>query len=158
MNAVAASPPRYRAITRADIPALFFVRTRTRENSYTAEQLQRLGITPHSVEAKVPTSCKGWLCTIDDQVVGFCMADRASVELWVLAIHAQVEGRGIGKRLMSLAEQWLWASGCRRAWLTTDLDTTRRAYGFFRLRGWTDWKVDEGLRWMALLPPQAVGD
>ena len=55
---------------------------------------------------------------------------------------------------MALAEEWLAASGCRRAWLTTDLDTTLRAYGFYRKRGWTDWKIERGLRWMELSLPQ----
>jgi hypothetical protein len=42
------------------------------------------------------------------------------------------------------------ASGCERAWLTTDLDTTLRAYGFYRNRGWTDWKIERRMRWMEL--------
>lgn len=43
MSAVLAPPPQYREITAADLPALFYVRTRTRENAYTLEQLHRLG-------------------------------------------------------------------------------------------------------------------
>lgn len=60
------------------------------------------------------------------------------------------EGRGIGGRLMAIATSWLATSGCTRAWLTTDIDTTLRAYGFYRRRGWTDWKIERGLRFMAL--------
>jgi hypothetical protein len=29
-----------------------------------------------------------------------------------------------------------------------------RAYGFYRKRGWTDWKLEPDLRWMELLRPQ----
>jgi hypothetical protein len=55
---------------------------------------------------------------------------------------------------MALAEEWLAASGCRRAWLSTDLDTSLRAYGFYRKRGWTDWKIERGNRYMERrLPP-----
>jgi hypothetical protein len=43
-----------------------------------------------------------------------------------------------------------------RAWLTTDVDTTLRAYGFYRPRGWTDWKIENGLRWMELHPSKAL--
>ena len=37
-----------------------------------------------------------------------------------------------------------------RSWLTTDLDTSLRAYGFYRRQGWTDWKIERGLRWMEI--------
>lgn len=156
MKTSALPVPRYREITAADMSALFHVRTRTRENAYTLEQLHRLGITPASVIQKLSNSFSGWLCEVCDEVVGFCMVDRSSGELWVIAVLPQFEGRGIGRQLMRLAEDGLWASGCTRAWLTTDVDTTLRAYGFYRHRGWTDWKVEDGLRWMERLP--AVGD
>jgi ribosomal protein S18 acetylase RimI-like enzyme len=143
----------FREITEADIPALFDVRTRTRENTYTLEQLANIGITAESVAEKLVTSFKGWLCLDADHVVGFCIADRSTGELWVVAVLPEYEGRGIGNRLMSLAEDWLTRCGCTRAWLTTDIDTTLRAYGFYRQRGWTEWKVEKGLLWMELLLP-----
>ncbi len=144
-------PLQYREIAVDDIPSLFFVRTRTRENTYTLEELHGLGITPDTVEHKLAASFKGWLCCADEHVVAFCMADAAAGELWVLAVLPEFEGRGIGAALMTRAERWLWQSGCSRAWLTTDVDVSRRAYGFYRHRGWTDWKVEDGLRWMELV-------
>ena len=81
------------------------------------------------------------------------MADRSTGELWVIAVLPEFEGRAIGNTLMGQAEQWLWQQGCSRAWLTTDIDTALRAYGFYRQRGWTDWKIDDGLRWMELDRP-----
>lgn len=145
---------KFREIAPADIPALFDVRTRTRENTYTIEQLTDLGITPESVAEKLAASFKGWLCHDADRVVAFCMADRSTGELWVVAVLPEYEGRGIGNRLMSLAEDWLTTCGCTRAWLTTDLDTALRAYGFYCHRGWTEWKVENGLLWMELLLPR----
>lgn len=144
----------FREISEADIPSLFHVRTRTRENAYTLDQLHALGITPASVAERLATSCKGWLCTRAGSVVGFCMADRSVGELWVVAVLPEHEGRGIGAALMGLAEEWLWNSGWTRAWLTTDVDPSLRAYGFYRHRGWTDWKIENGLRWMELVPPR----
>ena len=146
----------FREIATADVPALFHVRTRTRENTYTLEQLERLGITVASVTDRLARSFKGWLCTDRDEVVGFCMADRSTGELWVIAVLPKYEKQGIGNRLMGLAESALWASGCPRAWLTTDIDTTLRAYGFYRRRGWTDWKIEGGLRYMQLLAPGSL--
>lgn len=148
-------PGTLREIAVADIPDLFHVRTRTRENVLTDEELAGLGITPASVADRLAATFRGWLCSDDGRVVAFCMADRATGELWVVAVLPAYEGRGIGGRLMDHAEGWLWASGCARAWLTTDVDTTLRAYGFYRSRGWVDWKVEGGLRWMQLFAPGA---
>ena len=141
---------KFREITAADVPALFYVRPRTRENKMTLEELQRLGINPQSVTASFGKSTKGWVCDDFDRVVAFSMADRATGEFLVIAVLPEYEGKGVGGRLMALAEEWLAVSGCQRAWLTTDLDTTLRAYGFYRKRGWTDWKIERGLRWMEL--------
>jgi ribosomal protein S18 acetylase RimI-like enzyme len=144
----------FREITPADVPSLFDVRTRTRQNAYTLEELARLGITETTVAGKLASSHRGWLCQLGESVVGFCMADGGTGELWVIAVLPDCERKGIGGRLMALAEEWLWATGCSRAWLTTDVDTTLRAYGFYRKRGWVDWKIENGLRWMQLFPPQ----
>ena len=146
----------FREIASADIPSLFHVRTRTRENRLSLEELENLGITEKSVAEKMSLSSKGWLCQIADSVVGFCMADRSAGELLVIAVLPDFEGRGIGGKLMSLAEDWLWRSGCQRAWLTTDVDTRLKAYGFYRHRGWGDWKLEGGLRYMQLFPPQTT--
>jgi ribosomal protein S18 acetylase RimI-like enzyme len=140
----------FREITGSDVPALFDLRPRTRENALTVEELRQLGITPQSVTASLAESTQGWLCADAGAVVGFAMADRATGEFLVIAVLPQYEGQGVGGRLMALAEAWLAASGCTRAWLTTVLDTTLRAYGFYRKRGWTDWKIERGLRWMEL--------
>jgi ribosomal protein S18 acetylase RimI-like enzyme len=142
---------RFREISAADIPALFEVRTRTRENTLSLEELRALGITPASVAQWLLGSRKGWLCEVTGgRVVGFCMADSATGELLVIAVLPEHEGRGIGATLMRLAETWLSESGCAAAWLTTDLDPGLRAYGFYRHRGWADWKLERGLRWMRL--------
>jgi len=146
-----------RQITSADIPALFHVRPRTRENALTIDELRALGITPDSVSTGLEGSIRGWLWeeASASEVGGFCMADRSTGELLVIALLPEYEGRGIGGQLMQHAEAWLAQSGCTRAWLTTDLDQSLRAYGFYRHRGWTDWKLERGLRWMQLALPRA---
>jgi GNAT superfamily N-acetyltransferase len=140
----------FREMAVADIPALFDLRPRTRENALTVQELQRLGITPGSVAESLAQTTQGWVCVDAGRVVAFAMADCATGEFLVIAVLPEYEGKGAGGRLMALAEDWLAASGCTRAWLTTDLDTTLRAYGFYRKRGWADWKIERGLRWMEL--------
>lgn len=93
---------------------------------------------------------KGWLCEDMDHVVAFSMADRATSEFLVIAVLPEYEAKGVGGKLMALAEEWLAGSGCERAWLTTDLDTSLRAYGFYLKRGWSDWKIERNMRWMEL--------
>lgn len=140
----------FRELSVADIPALFDLRPRTRENALTVEELRQLGITPQSVADSLAQTSHGWVCEAAGRIVGFSMADRATGELLVIAVLPEFEGKGVGGGLMALAEDWLAASGRTRAWLTTDVDTALRAYGFYRKRGWTDWKLERGLRWMEL--------
>ncbi len=140
-----------RPITVADIPALFRVRPRTRENALTLDELRSLGITPESVARWLECSTRGWLWEAPNgEVAGFCMANRSQGELSVIALLPEYEGRGIGGQLMQHAEDWLAQCGCTRAWLTTDEDQGLRAYGFYRHRGWTDWKLERGLCFMQL--------
>ena len=47
-----------------------------------------------------------------------------------------------------MAETWLWACGCEEAWLTTSIDTSLRAYGFYVKRGWKDSEIRDSLRYM----------
>lgn len=145
-----------RPLTPTDIPALFHIRPLTRENPISVEQLHRMGITPQSVAASLQASTRGWVWETDaGEVVGFCMADGSTGELQVVALLPAHEGRGIGGQLMQHAERWLAESGCGMAWLTTDLDTTLRAYGFYRHRGWTEWKRESGMLWMQRDLPSA---
>ena len=145
-----------REIAQPDIPALFLVRPRTRENALTVDELRAMGITPDSVAAGLGGATKGWLSeVVTGDAVGFCMADRSTGELLVIALLPEYEGRGIGGRLMQRAESWLARSGCTRAWLTTDLNPALRAYGFYQHRGWSDWKLERGLRWMQLALSQS---
>jgi GNAT superfamily N-acetyltransferase len=146
----------FREIMTADIQSLFYVRSRTRENTYTLEELTRAGITEESVSQKLSASYKGWLCEIDKSVVGFSMADRDTGELWVIAVLPEFECQGIGNRLMALAEAWLWEMGCDRGWLTTSINKGFRAYGFYLSRGWADYKIEDGLRYMQIFPPQSA--
>jgi GNAT superfamily N-acetyltransferase len=137
-----------REITFADIPALFEVRTSTDQNHLSREQLAHLGITEASVAERMRGTFCGWLCETDGQVVGFAMGDRATGELWVIAVRPERVCGGIGALLLQRVEEWLRSAGCTDLWLTTDVDPTLRAYSFYRKHGWTDWKIEDGVRYM----------
>ena len=137
-----------REIVEADIPALFVVRPRTRENAMSVEELAGIGITPDSIRAAIAGSHRGWLYEEEGEVGGFAMGDAERAELTVMAMLPEYEGRGIGGQLLANVENWLAAKGCDRIWLTTDINPELRAYGFYLRQGWEDWKIDHGLRFM----------
>ena len=139
---------RFREIAEGDVPELFAVRTATRENTLSLEDLAALGITGTSVREMIRTTHKGWLCEACGRVVGFAMGNGATGEMWVIAVLPEFEGRGIGRRLLELVEEWLWSVGWNEAWLTTDTDTGLRAYGFYRKHGWVDREIKGGDRYM----------
>lgn len=138
----------FREIRADDIPSLFEVRTATRENRYSLEELERLGITPRSVGCMLGATHRGWLCEEAGSAVGFAMGDGSTGEMWVIAVLPSHEGMGIGSRLLRLVEGWLASEGWREAWLTTDEDTSLRAHGFYLSEGWHDLEVRDGLRYM----------
>ncbi|WP_176216878.1 GNAT family N-acetyltransferase [Andreprevotia lacus] len=121
----------------ADLPALFEIRARTRENALDIEYLATLGITPaSSAAAMLNGQVQGWLCEMAGQIVGFASGDRDSGEMLVLAVLPEYEGRGIGKRLLTEVVSWLVSCGCPRIWLTANRSPSGRAYGFYRHCGW----------------------
>ena len=138
-----------REIDLNDIPALFVVRPQTRENAMSVDELAGIGITPESIEAAINGSHKGWLFEDGGEVGGFAMGNSENAELTVMAMLPQHEGKGIGGQLLRNVEVWLESEGCKRIWLTTDINPELRAYGFYLNQGWEDWKIDHGLRFMS---------
>ena len=120
---------------------LFDVRTSVRENIYTRVGLYRDGITEKAVAEMIASTHRGWLCEVDSKIVGFAMANGATGEFWVIAVLPEYEGRGIGSKLLRLAEDWLGTMGWKELWLWTSLDTSLRAYSFYRKAGWIDAEI-----------------
>ncbi len=126
----------FREMTAADMPQVFDVRLATTENAVTIERLEEKGVTPASLAAAIEASAKGWVCEEDDKIVGFAMGDSKSGEVTVLALLPRCEGRGIGKQLLLMVQDWLFASGHEEIWLVTSPDPVFRAYGFYQALGW----------------------
>ena len=132
-----------------DLPEIFEVRIATWHNPNGREELTRMGITEESVARMMQEEThRGWLCEVDSKIVGFAMGDKGTGEMWVIAVLEEYEARGIGRMLLTKVEDWLFSSGWDQVWLTTDTDETLRAVGFYRHLGWTDWKFEDGDRFM----------
>ncbi len=147
----------FRLISDADVPSLFAVRAATRENALSRDHLAALGITEDSVRNMLRRTHQGWLCEEAGSVIGFAMGNRETGEMWVLAVLPEFEGRGVGRTLLALVEDWLWSCGWPEVWLTTDTDTRLRAYGFYRSQGWLDSGVKDGARHMRKRNPKTHG-
>lgn len=127
----------FRETQLTDLEALFELRAATRENPLSRDALARLRITPESTARDLSSGrTKGWVCTHDSRVVGFCTGDSQTGEIRVLAILPHYEARGIGKRLLCLVVDWLRMTGAQRIWLAASSDPTVRAHGFYRALGW----------------------
>lgn len=121
----------FRAARLTDIPALSAVRLSVRENALS----DPARITREMYVSHLSDIGQGWLCEIDGAVVGFSVADRSDQSIWALFVMPQHERRGIGKALLALAVEWLFANGADSIHLRTAVDT--RADEFYRRQGWT---------------------
>jgi len=117
----------FRHMNAVDIARCIWVRTKVRENHFSPEALANAGITEESVLQMLGTTHHGWVCEVDEKIVGFSMGNKATSEFWVVAVLPQYEGRGIGRKLTELTQEWLWAAGCGEIWLWTSPDTSTRA-------------------------------
>jgi len=85
---------------------------------------------------------RGWVCEIDNVIVGFVYAAKEDNSIWALFIKKQYEGAGIGKRLLQQAVTWLFSRGAEKIVLSTEANT--RADLFYSYQGWTRGKIING--------------
>ena len=75
-------------------------------------------------------------------IVGFVAAHPADGELYLLFVHPDAAGRGVGRRLLEAAHDALRAAGCRSAFLFTH-ERNERALAVYRAAGY---RPDGGVR------------
>jgi len=132
-----------RIATHADVPSLFEIRTRVHENHLSMEELADLGITPATLPDMLIGNGRGWVAEEDGKVMAFAMADAVDATVFAMFVRPEHEGRGLGRRLMAEAEQWLFSKNCEEIFLSTDSDRRVRANGFYRHLGWSDKGVQD---------------
>ncbi|MEH0154453.1 GNAT family N-acetyltransferase [Limibacter armeniacum] len=79
---------------------------------------------------------KGWVCEIDQQIVGFSIVDLEGHNIWALFIKPEFEKQGIGKRLHNIMLDWYFEQTRSPVWLGTSPKT--RAEMFYRKAGWRE--------------------
>jgi GNAT superfamily N-acetyltransferase len=120
----------YRTATDADIGAMSVIRLAVTENrlrdpsritrAMYVDYLERLG--------------QSWVCEADGVIAGFACADKSDASVWALFVDPAHEGLGIGKRLLALVTDYLFALGHPRIALSTSAHT--RADRFYAAQGW----------------------
>lgn len=120
-----------------DMDALFDVRSRTRENPLSREELAGWGFTPEGTRrAFAAGECIGWVCEDGGNIVGFCSGDTTTGEIIVVAVLPDHERRGIGIGLLERVVGTLVAKGLHSFWLACSPDPRIRSHGFYRANGW----------------------
>ena len=120
----------FREANAEDIPALSEIRLSVTENVLS----DPCKVTPEMYAAYLSVLGKGWLCEVEGEVVGFCVASLKDASIWALFVKPGHEGRGVGTRLLSLATNWLFGMGASSISLSTGVHT--RADRVYERLGW----------------------
>ncbi|MDQ1142352.1 GNAT family N-acetyltransferase [Pedobacter agri] len=120
----------YREAKTTDIPQIQIVRHTVKENTLSNPAL----VTDADCEAFITQRGKGWVCEIDNQIVGFSIVDLQDNNIWALFLRPKFEGKGIGKKLHRIMMDWYFSQTKETVWLGTAPNT--KAEKFYELQGW----------------------
>jgi GNAT superfamily N-acetyltransferase len=79
---------------------------------------------------------KGWVCEIDNKIVGFSIVGLIQRNVWALFVHPDFEKKGIGRKLHDLMLDWYFKQTTDTLWLGTEQNTY--AETFYKKRGWIE--------------------
>ncbi|MFG0632240.1 GNAT family N-acetyltransferase [Pseudomonas sp. xss_2] len=128
----------YRPAKSDDAALCIKIRGLTRENAFSEQELNALGITAESWSTGIQDgSCPGFVACADGQMIGYCFGDRNTGEIVVLALLPAYEGLGIGKALLAMMVDKLKTQGLHRLFLACSSDPNVRSYSFYRHLGWS---------------------
>lgn len=121
-----------RVAEQKDIPQIQVVRNLVTENRLSDPGL----VSDHDVEDYMFRRGRGWVCEINNEVVGFAIADLIDNNIWALFVHPHFEKMGIGKKLHDEMMNWYFTNSVKTVWLGTAPNT--RAEKFYREAGWKE--------------------
>ena len=122
----------FREANIADIKQIQIVRNSVNENTLSNPDL----VTDADCSEFMTKRGKGWVCEIDNQIVGFSIADLKENNIWALFVHPNYDKQGIGRQLHDLMLNWYFNQTSKNVWLGTEPNT--RAEKFYRKSGWTE--------------------
>lgn len=121
----------FREAKTDDITSLMLVRMSVKENVLNNLDL----VTQKDNEDYLTIFGKGWLCEVNNQIVGFAIVGLKQRNIWALFVNPEYEGLGIGRKLHHLMLTWYFTQTQDKVWLGTAPKT--RAEMFYRKNGWT---------------------
>lgn len=122
----------FREATIEDIPRMQVVRNLVKENVLSDPSY----VTDQDCKEYITVRGKGWVCEVENTIIGFAIADLKDHSIWALFIQPEYEGRGIGKTLHNIMLRWYFSNSEESLWLTTAPKT--RAENFYRKAGWKE--------------------
>lgn len=122
----------FREAVTDDIEQIQTVRNSVKENVLSNPEL----ISDKDCEDFLTVRGKGWVCIVENKIVGFAIADLWKNNIWALFVLPGYEKIGIGKKLHSIMLDWYFTQIPGSVWLSTAPGT--RAEIFYRKRGWTE--------------------
>ncbi len=130
-----------RTARMTDVETIFDVRTSVTGNHLSREDLRQRGITETVVADMIEKRLCAWVATENDKTIGFSMILPDEGSLFAAFVLPEYQGKGVGRRLVLLAEQELFKH-CEVAWLETDKNS--RAAKFYLQLGWGNKKMING--------------
>ena len=122
----------YREAEIRDISQIQFVRNAVKENRLSDPAL----VPDKDVEEYITKRGKGWVCEVDEVIVGFAIIDLIDNNVWALFLLPEFEARGIGKKLHQIMMDWYFVHTKEKVWLGTE--PRSRAEKFYRMQGWKE--------------------
>ena len=115
-----------------DIKQIQIVRNSVKENTLSNPNL----VTDNDCEEFITLRGKGWVCEIENTIVGFSIVDLKNKNIWALFLHPDFEKQGIGKKLHDIMLNWYFTQTKEPIWLGTSPKT--RAELFYKRAGWKE--------------------
>ncbi|WP_207510741.1 GNAT family N-acetyltransferase [Longitalea luteola] len=115
-----------------DIPQMNEVRLAVKENALTGSG----EVTQQDYADHLSAGGKGWVCEMDNRVVGFAIGDLNRHNLWALFVLPEYEEQGVGRELLITLLDWYYSQTRETIWLSTAPDT--RAAEFYRSFGFAE--------------------
>jgi GNAT superfamily N-acetyltransferase len=122
----------FREAQIGDIKQIQVVRNAVTENTLSDPNL----VPDEDLEEFLFSRGKGWVCEIDNEVVGFSIVDLRDNNIWALFVHPDHTGKRIGKKLHNMMLDWYFDQTKETVWLGTSPET--KAEKFYRMQGWKE--------------------
>lgn len=122
----------FREALVSDIPQIQRVRNAVKENTLSDPAL----VPDTDVEDYMIRRGRGWVCEMNDRIIGFSIVSVLDSNVWALFIEPGYERMGVGKRLHDEMMNWYFSQTEKDLWLGTAPGT--RAESFYRKAGWKE--------------------